>query len=177
MINLRKLLILISIMSVSLGSVAAPVEMQWSVIAGPITSTVGLQQNVSTVSATLFDGGNAVLATGSISDFVLEPLGATNSVGSIISGLFTSDAGTYTFSGAIESIQAFTANGGFVFSGFTGSGDIEFGAISVTPGSSSLDLSGNTLDFTAAVPVPAAVWLFGSALITLVGVRRSKASA
>ena len=172
MISFKKLLILISIMSVSLGSVAAPVTMPWSVIAGPITSTVALQQNVSTVSATLFDGGNAVLATGSISDFVLEPLGST------IDGMFTSDAGTYTFSGEIASIQAFTANGGFVLSGFTGdSADVDFGFISVTPGISILGLSGDTLDFTPTpVPVPAAVWLFGSTLIALVGVRRSKAN-
>ncbi len=171
MINFKKLLILITMMSVSLGSVAAPVDMQWSVIAGPITSTVGLDQTVSTVSATLFDGDDAILATGSISDFDLSPLG------SIISGLFTSDAGTYTLAGKIASIQVFNAVGGFVFSGFTGdSGEVDFGAISVTPGSSSLDLSGDTLDFTP-VPVPAAVWLFGSALIALTGVRRSKASA
>jgi hypothetical protein len=171
MINLRKLLILISIMSVSFGSVAAPVSMPWSVIAGPITSTVALDQTVSTASATLFDSSNAVLATGSISDFKLSPLG------SIIAGLFTSDAGTYTFSGSIASIQVFNAVGGFVVSGFTGdSGDVDYGSISVTPGSSSLNLSGDTLDFTP-VPVPAAVWLFGSALVSLVGVRRSKTSA
>lgn len=171
MINFKKLLIFITMMSVSIGSIAAPVNMPWSVIAGPITSKVALNQTVSTASATLFDSSNAILATGSISDFKLSPLG------SIIAGLFTSDAGTYTFSGSIASIQVFSANGGFVSSGFTGdSGDVDFGSISVTPGFSFLGLSGDTLDFTP-VPVPAAVWLFGSALIALFGVRRSKASA
>lgn len=171
MINFKKLLILISMMSVSLGSVAAPVNMPWSVLAGPITSTVSAEgDTVSTVSATLFDSSNAILATGSISDFML-------SVSSTITGLFTSGAGTYTITGGITDIPVFNAGGVFVFSGFTGNGDIDFGSISITPGSSSLDLSGETLDFTAVVPVPAAVWLFGSALIALVGVRRSKVSA
>jgi hypothetical protein len=143
--------------------------MPWSVIAGPITSTVSAQgDTVSTVSATLFDGSNAILATGSISDFML-------SVGSTITGLFTSGAGTYNITGDIVTIDAFFTGGGFVFSGFTGNSDINFGSISITPGSSSLDLSGDTLDFTP-VPVPAAVWLFGSALIALTGFRRSKAS-
>jgi hypothetical protein len=89
--------------------------------------------------------------------------------------LFTSGAGTYNITGDIVTIDAFFTGGGFVFSGFTGNSDINFGSISITPGSSSLDLSGDTLDFTP-VPVPAAVWLFGSALIALTGFRRSKAS-
>jgi len=42
----------------------------------------------------------------------------------------------------------------------------------------SLDLSGNQLSFAAPppapVPVPAAVWLLGSALATVAGVRRRR---
>ncbi len=171
MINFKKLLLLMTMMSISFGSMAAHTTAPWSVIAGPITSTILAQgDTVSTVSATLRDGSNAILATGSISDFALD-------VGSIINGLFTSDAGTYTITGAITAIDFFNNTGtGFVFSGFTGDSNIDFGSISVTPGSSSLNLSGSSFVFTP-VPIPAAVWLFGSALITLVGVRRSKASA
>lgn len=167
MINFKKLLLLITMMSISFGSMAAHTTAPWSVLAGPITSTVSAEgDTVTTASATLFDNSNAIVATGSISDFML-------SVGSTITGLFTSGAGTYAITGEIATIPFFTAGGGFVFSGFTANSDIKFGSISITPGSSSLDLSGDTLDFTP-VPVPAAVWLFGSALIALVGVRRSK---
>ena len=161
---LSKTIMLSFLLMISMGAMAAPVMMDWQVVAGPVTSgPTSVGGIVTTTSATLFDENNAVLATGEIGDFQL-------SNGAPITGVFTSGAGSYSILGFIDTIEIFNS-GVFNFTGIEANGDIALGSISVDPGSSSLNLSGASLDFTP-VPIPAAIWLFGSAVIGLFGYKR-----
>lgn len=166
MINLKKALLLLTLMTASLGASAATTMMDWNVVAGPITSVVSPGGTVSTVEAKLFDSSNTEIASGSIDDFNLT-------LGSAITGFFTGAAGTYSIIGNIIDFPVITVVSGFAFYGITADGDINSGSVVMAPGSSSLNLAGSSINFTA-VPVPAAAWLFGSGLIGLVAVARRR---
>ena len=164
MFRYKRILILLSLLGASFCANAASIPFEWNVVAGPITSDISTGGNVATTEARLYDGTNTEIGVGSIDDFTLA-------IGSNISGSFTGAAGIYSILGQITSIDFSGTAGAFTFSGFSANSDIATGSLSQTSGSSSLDLAGSTLTF---VPVPAAVWLFGSGLIGLVAVARRR---
>ena len=167
MINIKKALLLLTLLTASFNASAAMTSLEWSVVAGPITSGVSPGGTVSTVEAKLFDSSNTEIASGTIGDFNLT-------AGSTITGFFTGTAGTYSVIGDIIDFPVITVVSGFAFYGITADGNINNGgSVVMAPGSSSLNLAGTTIDFTA-VPVPAAAWLFGSGLIGLVAVSRRR---
>jgi hypothetical protein len=92
---------------------------------------------------------------------------------------FTNTAGTAYWDGAGVSngnLQSVTANLYYV----TGGGSIASKVTSVLEGTATLSASGLTLTGNSApppVPLPPAVWLFGSGLLGLAGVARRKAKA
>jgi hypothetical protein len=52
----------------------------------------------------------------------------------------------------------------------------DFGSACITPGSANISGSGDCSVSVSPVPVPAAIWLFGSGLVGLVGISRRKIS-
>lgn len=72
--------------------------------------------------------------------------------------------------GGINTNDSFTTPGGFT-SPITDHADYR---VTFSSDTLAFSLSGNTIT-VSQVPLPAAVWLFGSALISMVGVSRRKA--
>jgi hypothetical protein len=174
MINLKKLLILFALMSVSLGSNAAVIDLDFGMLSPGDSSNVTFEN----ITAGMHDVELAFEIAGA-------PAGGVQAVG-----------GTFTFGGPNGSI---IINGAELTSnivGFTPIGinfqNVLGGAVAVSSFDEQL-LSGSyliTLNIeafgtnadidgqidVAAVPLPAAVWLFGSALVGLIGLRRSDAT-
>ncbi len=171
MVNLRKLLILLALMSVSLGASA--------VVIHPFMGTLGPVVPGSPDSLVIAES----FAPGMVDDiftFVIDTGGQASSAGASATSLelFALDIPDFTF--ALSD-----STGAILYTSFVGSGE----SVVIDPvadGSYGLWLKGTASSggglvtgvvALTAVPIPAAVWLFGSALVGLFGVRRHTGKA
>jgi hypothetical protein len=124
--------------------------------------------NVTDNSSIIFNTG-AALTIGAGTSAALT----TNLIGTIF-------AESYVVAGAFVELQGIGGACGGIFSTnsyVTLGADSTIGALGCTPGAATnvdIDIDGNPMVSPSAVPVPAAAWLFGSALIGLAGVARRK---
>jgi hypothetical protein len=163
----RKFVVLFALAIVVQSANASVVPIDWRSASSPATFDLVSGLLVTSGPGDLFNtgAGDTLIGHGQVADFTLA-------IGETINAMFMSADGTTKYSalGVINTVTLVPL-GGFTFAGLTSTGEILGGSFSITPGSSSLDLYGATLDVTT-VPVPAAVWLFGSALIGLFGANR-----
>ena len=134
------------------------------------------------ITATTFDidaTAFAIITTGGASSipeqaFTLSSTGSyDSSVGGLFSGTFSVDGGLLT--GTFTDLAVIAASGQFI-------GNVSFtGGSLMGPATGSIDgtFSGRSVvaKLGPVVPVPAAVWLFGSGLLGLVAVARRKKAA
>lgn len=97
--------------------------------------------------------------------------------GTVANGAYAGDAGlwgtSYNTNGAFNNAAAFGSDLGFYY--FQTGGFDGVDATKITQAAGQWSFDGTTLSYSA-VPVPAAVWLFGSGLLGLVGVARRRAA-
>lgn len=171
MVNLKKLLILFALMSVSLVANSAVIH--------PFIGTLGPVLPGSPDSLVVAQS----FAPGLVDDifpFIVDTGGQPSSAGAAATSLklFALDIPDFTF--------ALSDNtGSIVFTSFVGSGESVV-IDNIADGNYGLWLKGTAgsggglvtgVVALAAVPIPAAVWLFGSALVGLFGVKRHTGKA
>ncbi len=191
MINLKKLLILLALMSMSAVTIASTIDLEgfdgsntvttktfvFSANNGDLDLFPGASVDANVLFNIFFSPGGddkAFASAGAFSlelkDFLGNGILGIDNVGATLSGgtlgspmaldLSPTIAGVaLSFSGILGAGDYVLAFSGDIPASYTGGGVIT-GSVSI-----------------AAVPVPAAVWLFGSALVGLFGVRRRTAEA
>lgn len=156
-----------------------------ALISYEITGDVVLGEDNSGPNAFGLNENDTITATGIFDDSVLDINGdGTISFGSGSGNTMTIIVGTETYTASDDIDFAGGGDPNITLSSFTTLDDFDFLAsdYSFNSNFTSFDDFGNmfgdwrTTITTQVVPVPAAVWLFGSGLIGLAGIARRKAS-
>lgn len=185
-------------MTTFLAGVSDPTQLQWDVIALDSTGSAAGNQNYFTTTLspisdlqTLFNGQLTSFSAvnnyiSALNTYNIPVNGSASNTAANVSYLVSSANGAAYFDGGFKSID-WSTNANFdstaglgqslSFFKLSNSTNSSVDPISVTEftGASFLLSSNGTLSYgVSAVPVPAAVWLFGSGLVGMIGVARRK---
>ena len=164
---------------------------QAALISYTITGDVILGDEFGDLNAFGLTAGDTITATGVFDDTPLTAGAGTILFSSGSGNTMTISVGTETFTASNDTGYGGSSGSSITLSSLSTLTDFDFLAFSGTNGAPE-DFSSNFTSFddlnlmfgdwrttivTAVVPVPAALWLFGSGLIGLVGIARRKKAA
>lgn len=145
------------------------------VTGGGLDFTAGSVFNISYTSGSISLGAHPSLTVNDGNGIVSRFSGSTFPANSIASGaLLGAIVGTFTDASGLIVGNPFAIGSGPVFVAPAGATQLLLGINDDLFGDNSGSFEVSVEQSTSAVPIPAAVWLFGSALVGLAGMRRTK---